>query len=41
MADFTVKGRFITQNHDADLSIVRAALADVTEGRDGEPDTHS
>lgn len=31
---FTVKGRFIVQNHDADLSIVRAALAEVKEERD-------
>jgi hypothetical protein len=27
MSDFTVKGRFIVQNHDADLEIVKTALA--------------
>lgn len=41
MADFTIKGRYIVQNHDADLSVVRAALAEVAERRDGQPDAYS
>lgn len=41
MADFTVKGRFIVQNHDADLSVVRAALAEVAARRDDRHDSHS
>lgn len=41
MADFTVKGRFIMQNHPADLLVVRLALAEVAERRRSEPDTRS
>lgn len=39
MADFTVKGRFIVKNHDTDLSIVRAALAEDNDNATPDPTT--